>query len=101
MPERKRKGVGDVAALEENEGILVEPSRVELGSGYTLAVSYDEQETPFVDIKIFGNVDLEQVRKEIEEAFPNVQIRHWKQTQTVLVGKKNRKKLGTSKKKRS
>lgn len=100
MVGRKHKNVGDVAALED-EGILVEPAQVELGSGYTVAVFDDEQETPVVDIKIFGHVDLEQVRREIEEAFPNVQIRQWKQTQTVLVGKKTKKKFGASKKKGS
>jgi hypothetical protein len=39
MAERKHKrGSEEVSELDEDAGILLEPTQIELGSGYTLAV---------------------------------------------------------------
>ena len=95
MSERKHKRVSeDTAMLDEDAGILLEPTQIELGSGYTLAVSYDENERPVVDIKTYGQVDIARLRKEIEGLFPNAQIRQKEQSHTVIVAKKNKRKLG-------
>ncbi|MGD0979546.1 MAG: hypothetical protein ABR962_10465 [Candidatus Bathyarchaeia archaeon] len=94
MTERKHKrGSEDIAELDEDAGILLEPTQIELGSGYTLAVSYDENERPVVDIKTYGQVDLARLRREIEGVFPNAQIRQKEQSHTVIVAKKNKRKL--------
>jgi hypothetical protein len=99
MAERKHKRVSeDIAELDEDAGILLEPTQIELGSGYTLAVSYDENERPLVDIKTYGQVDLARLRREIEGVFPNAQIRQKEQSHTVIVAKKNKRKLGGAKK---
>jgi hypothetical protein len=99
MAERKHKrGSEDIAELDEDAGILLEPTQIELGSGYTLAVSYDENERPVIDIKTYGQVDLAQLRREIEGVFPNAQIRQKEQSHTVIVAKKNKKKLGGARK---
>ena len=99
VAERKHKrGSEDIAELDEDAGILVEPTQVELGSGYTLAVRYDETERPVVDVKTYGHVDMEQLRREIQGAFPNARIRQNEQPQTVVVAKRNRKRLGGAKK---
>lgn len=93
MAERKHKrGSEDIAELDEDAGILVEPTQIELGAGYTLAVSYDENERPVVDIKTYGQVDLTQVRREIEGAFPNAQIRQKEQSHTVIAAKRSKRK---------
>jgi hypothetical protein len=99
MAERKHKrGSEDIAELDEDAGILLEPTQIELGSGYTLAVSYDENEKPVVDIKTYGQVDLARLRREIEGVFPNAQIRQKEQSHTVIVAKKNKRKLGGARK---
>ena len=99
MAERKHKrGSEDIAELDEDAGIVLEPAQIELGSGYTLAVSYDENERPVVDIKTYGQVDFARLRREIEGVFPNAQIRQKGQPQTVTIAKKNKKKLGAAKK---
>ena len=99
MAERKHKRVSEeIAELDEDASISVEPTQIELGSGYTLAVRYDENERPLVDIKTYGQVDLARLRREIEGVFPNAQIRQEKQSQTVVVAKKNKRKLGRARK---
>jgi len=102
MAERKHKrGSEDISELDEDTGIVVEPAQIELGSGYTLAISYDENERPVVDIKTYGQVDLAQLRREIEGVFPNAQIRQKEQSHTVMVAKKSKRKLvGTRKRSR-
>jgi hypothetical protein len=95
MAERKHKrGSEDIAELDEDVSMSLEPEQIELGSGYTLAVRYDENERPLVDIKTYGQVDLARLRREIEGVFPNAQIRQKNQSQTVIVAKKNKRKLG-------
>ena len=102
MAERKHKRASeDIAELDEEAGAVLEPTQIELGSGYTLAVSYDENERPRVDIKTYGEVDLAQLRREIEGIFPNAQIRQKEQSRTVTVAKKNKRKpVGTRKRSR-
>jgi hypothetical protein len=99
MAERKHKRESEgMAELDEDAGIHLEPTQIELGSGYTLAVRYDENQRPVVDIKTYGQVDLVQLRREIQGVFPNAQIRQKDQPQTVTVSKKNKRKLGAAKK---
>jgi len=99
MAERKHKrGSEGIAELDEDASVVLEPAQIELGSGYTLAVSYDENERPVVDIKTYGQVDFERLRREIEGVFPNAHIRQKGQQQTVTIAKKNKRKLGAAKK---
>jgi hypothetical protein len=99
MAERKHKRVSeDIAELDEDASVVLEPAQIELGSGYTLAVGYDENERPVVDIKTYGQVDFARLRREIEGVFPNAQIRQKGQPQTVTVARKNKRKLGAGKK---
>jgi len=99
MAERKHKrGSEDIAELDEDAGILLEPTQIELGSGYTLSVSYDENQKPIVDIKTYGQVDLALLRKEIEGVFPNARIRQKEQSHTMMASNKNKTKLGGARK---
>jgi hypothetical protein len=99
MSERrhKRGSEGDFELEAEETGFALEPAKIEVGSGYALAVSYDENDNPIIDIKTYGQVDLAKVRREIEETFPNAQIRRLNQTQSVMVAKKQKKKRGKRK----
>jgi hypothetical protein len=94
MSERKHKCVpGSFIELDSEEpGFVLEPTQVEVGSGYTISISYDENEKPIVDVKTYGEVDIAKLRKEVERVFPNAQIRQLNQTQSVTVVKKCRRK---------
>jgi hypothetical protein len=99
MAERKHKrGSVGVTESDEDASAVPEQAQIELGSAYTLAVSYDENERPVVDIKTYGQVDLARLRREIQGAFPNAQIRQKTRPQTVTVAKKNKRKLSAARK---
>lgn len=80
------------AEIDEEDCFELEPSHVEIGSGYTLQVSQDQYEHPVVDVKTYGKVDVQKLRREIEKAFPNAHIRRMNQTPTVTVAKTNKKR---------
>lgn len=94
MPERKHKrGPRNFVKLDSEElGFVLEPTQVEVGSGYAISLSYDENEKPIVDVKTYGEVDIAQIRKEIERVFPNAQIRQLNQTDAVTIVKKRKRK---------
>ena len=71
MTDRKSKREPDeTLEMEQELGFVLEPAKVELGSGYTVHVSYDQNDKPIISLKTFGEVDLTKVRKEILRAFP-------------------------------
>jgi len=94
----KRESDGFVGLDPEELGFVLEPTQVEIGSGYTVSVSYDEDEQPVIDVKIYGEVNTTKLRKDIKKMFPNAQIRQLNQTQTVTIVKKHKRKPNTKKK---
>jgi hypothetical protein len=100
MAERKhkRESEGFIEMGSEESVFVLEPTQVEVGSGYTVSVRYDENEKPIIDVKTYGEVDITKLRREIERAFPNAQIRRLKQTQSVTIVKKRKRKRNTKKK---
>lgn len=100
MPERKHKRRPEsVIELDSEElGFVLEPTQVEVGSGYTVSVNYDENEKPTVDVKTYGEVDFDKLRREIERVFPNAQIRRLNQTRSVMIVKKHMRKRPAKKK---
>ena len=100
MPERKHKrGPKSFIELDSEElGFVLEPTQVEVGSGYAISLSYDENEKPIVDVKTYGEVDIAKIRKEIERVFPNAQIRRLNQTDAVTIVKKRKRKRTTKRK---
>lgn len=94
MPERKHKHEREsfVELDSEELGFVLEPTKIEVGSGYTISVSYDENEKPVVDVKTYGEVDFIKLRREIERAFPNAQIRQLNQARSVTIVKKRKRK---------
>jgi len=93
MAERKQKHEAEayVKIGGEEIGFELEPAQVEVGSGYTVSISYEE-DTPIVDVKTYGEVDIAKLRKEIQRIFPDAKIRHLNQVNTVTVVKKRKKK---------
>jgi len=100
MAERKSKRESEhPIELDPDElGYVLEPTQVEVGSGYTVSVSYDENEKPVIDVKTYGEVDVPKLRREIERAFPNARIRQLNQTQTITIARKRKKKPNVKKK---
>jgi hypothetical protein len=92
MAERKHKREEGTELSAEEPGFVLEPAQVEVGSGYTVCVRYDENEKPIIDVKTYGEVDISKLRREIEKAFPNAQIRRLKQTPSVTVVKERKKR---------
>jgi len=100
MAEKKHKRESEsLIELDSEElGFVLEPTQIEVGSGYTVSVSYDENENPIIDVKTYGEVNISKLRKEIEKIFPNAQIRQLNQTQTVTIVKKRKRKPNIKKK---
>lgn len=88
----KRERENVIELDSEYARFILEPTRVEVGSGYTLSVDYDETENPIVSVKTYGQVDIAKIRMEIEKVFPNAQIRQLNQASSVIIVKKSRGK---------
>lgn len=92
MVERKHKRVTGNIEMDEETGFVLEPTQLEIGSGYTLSVDHDENEKPIISIKTYGQVDIPKLRREIEKMFPNARIDQLNQSQSITVIKKRRGK---------
>lgn len=94
MSERKKKqdpeNSIEVETLEND--FVLEPTQLEIGSGYTLAVHYDENQRPMVAVKTYGQVDLTLVKREILKIFPDAEIKHSNQTKSVKIVKASKRK---------
>ena len=99
MAERKskRESENPIELDSEELGFVLEPTQVEVGSGYTVSISYDENEKQIIDVKTYGKVDVTKLRREIEQVFPNAKIRQLNQTRTVTVVKKRKRKQNIKK----
>ena len=91
MAERKHKRETEDVESDE-EGFILEPTQLEIGSGYTLSVNYDEHEKPIINVKTYGQVDVIKLRREIEKMFPNAQINQLSQAHAITVTKKRKEK---------
>jgi hypothetical protein len=92
MAERKHKRETEGIETDDETGFILEPAQLEIGSGYTLSVSYDENEKPIISIKTYGQVDIPKLRREIEKIFPHAQINELNQSHSITVIKKSKGK---------
>ena len=89
----KRETISPVKLdLADDLGFILEPAKIEIGSGYAVSLSYDEDGNPVVDVKTYGEVDLAKIKKDIERLYPNAQIRQLNQEPTVTVVRKSKGK---------
>lgn len=82
-------------SLPEDLGFILEPAKIEIGLGYAVSLTYDEEGNPIVDLKTYGDVDTTRIRRDIERLYPNVQIRLINEEPTVTIVKKNKRKRKT------
>ena len=94
MTERKEKRTSETGIEVDSEDahFVIEPSHVEIGAGYTVAVSHDEDERQIIDVKTYGQVDITHLRREIARAFPNAEIRRFNQSHSVTVVRSEKRK---------
>ena len=72
MNERKRKREPEYIELEsEDLGFILEPAQIEVGSGYTVSVDYDEKDEQIVNVKTYGKVDMAKIKREIKRVSLN------------------------------
>jgi hypothetical protein len=88
----KREPEGPVEIETDNTSFLLEPAQIELGSGYTVKLTYDEHDKPIIDIKTYGQVDIPRIRREIERIYPRAQIRQLGQESATIIAKATKKK---------
>ncbi|MEM3703113.1 MAG: hypothetical protein QXX79_01620 [Candidatus Bathyarchaeia archaeon] len=95
MSEKRHKREHISAAklnLPKDFGFILEPAKIEIGSGYAISLSYDEDGNPIVDVKTYGKVDSAKIKKDIERLYPNAQIRQLSQESTVTIVRKGKGK---------
>ena len=96
MNERKRKREPEYIELEsEDLGFILEPAQIEVGSGYTVSVDYDEKDEQIVNVKTYGKVDMAKIKREIKRLFPDAKIRRLGRDQSVTIVKKRKLRRST------
>ncbi|MFQ6087202.1 MAG: hypothetical protein ACE5OV_04190 [Candidatus Bathyarchaeia archaeon] len=74
---KRRRGFLDFSDFFEfgfDEERLFEQEPIEGGSGYSMSVTYDEKGKPVVKVKTYGDVDVAELRKDIERQYPGAKI---------------------------
>ncbi|MEM2466624.1 MAG: hypothetical protein QXZ47_04955 [Candidatus Bathyarchaeia archaeon] len=101
MSEKKHKceTVSSVKSdFAEDAVFILEPAKIEIGSGYAVFLSYNEEGNLVVDVKTYGDVDLSKIRRDIERLYPDAQIRQLNQEPTAIIVRKQRDKRKTGRK---
>ncbi len=89
---KHKRASGNISELHPGStSLLLTPAQIEVGSGYTVAISYSEDETQIVDVKTYGEIDVEKLRKQIQGVFPNAKIRRLGIAEPRTKKKKKRK----------
>ena len=78
MPERKHRrkffDFSDSLDFGFDEERLFEQEPIEEGSGYSMSVTYDEKGKPVVKVKTYGDVDVAELRRDIERQYSGAKI---------------------------
>lgn len=98
---RRKRGFFDFFTFDEEE-FLFGREPVEGGSGYSISVTYDESGKPLVQVKTRGDVDVAELRRDIEQRYPGARI-EWLEKQPLIriVGEKKEEEEGEPKGKKS
>ena len=70
---RRKKRFFDIFGFGEEE-FPFRQKPAEGGSGYSISVTYDERGKPIVRVKTYGDVDVAELRKDIEQRYPGAKI---------------------------
>ena len=69
---------------------------VEGGSGYSISVTYDEGGKPVVRVETYGDVDVTELHKDMEQRYPGARIEGLEKQQLIrIVDEKEEKKEKT------
>jgi len=74
---RKRRGPFDILGFGEDDflfGSELEPTKGKSGSGYSMSVTYDEKGKPIVKVETYGEVDVSELRRDIQQRYPGAKI---------------------------
>jgi len=75
MPKEKRKrGFPDLFGFNEEDFFFEPKSFSEGRSGYSISVTYDEKGKPIVKVQTHGDVDVAELRRDIEQRYPDAKI---------------------------
>lgn len=88
---KSKRGESSIEIGDEETGFVLEPTQVELGSGYAISVRYDETDKPIVDVKTYGDVDIRRMLKNIGRVYPHARIHHLNPRSSVTIARKKRK----------
>lgn len=95
---QKREPSGPIElSLIDDSGFVLEPAKVEIGSGYAISLTYDDEGNLIVDLKTYGEVDPAKIKKDVERLYPNARIRHINEEPAVTIVRKARRKGKTKK----
>jgi len=105
MSERKRKRRGPFDIFGFNEDRLFrsqhEPRKSEGGSGYSMSVTYDEKGKPVVKVETYGDVDMAELQRDIQQRYPGAKIEGLqKQPLIRIVGEEEREEKQKPEKKK-
>ena len=101
MSKRKRKKrFFDLFGFDE-EDFLFGKETAEGGSGYSISVTYDGTGKPVVHVKTHGDIDVAELRRDIEQQYPGAKIEGLKKQPLIRVvdEEKEEKKSKTEDKK--
>ena len=73
MPERKRREDLEHSNTLDLENDLLKDESIELGAGYSISLDYNEK-AQTVYVKPYGEVDINSIRRELEQNYPGARI---------------------------
>jgi len=75
MPKEKRKkGFFDLFGFGEGSSFFDSKEFSGGGSGYSVSVTYDAKGKPVVKVETHGDVDVAELRRDIEQRYPGAKI---------------------------
>lgn len=74
MPERKRRDYLENSNTLNLENDLLKDESIELGAGCSISLDYNEEATPTVYVKTYGEVDITSLRRKLEQNYPGARI---------------------------
>ncbi len=98
MGSKKRKHAiqfGELGLNFEEPAVLIEsgPKPIEVESAYSVSIDQDEEGTPLIRVKTYGDVNMNELKQTIKEKFPKARIREMEVAPVVeIIKKPSRKK---------
>jgi len=72
--EKRKKGFFDLFGFDEKDFFSGSKSSSGGGSGYSISVTYDDKGKPVVKVQTQGDVNVAELRRDIEQRYPGARI---------------------------